>query len=350
MLAHDHDSDATSRKFMKRYILGRLVYGMYDRFKRARKYEEWWTEVHYDLWELDKVLTKEELNKYATAVEYEHKNKYFGVFRRNNVFPLAEFPDWVVAIRGTHLLSSTDLKNDLAIVLETLKSSKLIKILKVVVRRLGKDYKYCNVNVTGHSLGAAAGLLVCRRLALKGCLVEGHFFNPPFVALESLARTCAHAVKHARMRVFPADGEKLYERLKNAAWGASSTAFQAVVEPDGKKKAFAEFTTLAEVNWSPYLYVNKHDLICKTFLSHFTVAMHGSIDEDRKMWYSTVTEFSKWFLGKTESFNLLPSAHLVVIETFEERPYRAHKLWNWMVDPQLPYEFKQAKLIPSPHT
>ncbi|BBN12725.1 hypothetical protein MPTK1_5g22410 [Marchantia polymorpha subsp. ruderalis] len=339
--ANDQNGDARERKIKKRAILARLVYGMYDRFRRKPEieYKEWWTKVHYHLVPLESVLTEDELKLFAKELEDERQNQYFGVFRRNKDSPLDEVPEWVVAIRGTEPSALADLHNDAKIVLEKLNSSTLIPLLYYVVWRLGAQHGYCNVNVTGHSLGAAAGLMVCRRLALEGGAVEGHFFNPPFATLESLARSCAHVVKRVFIEALPAEGEKLYDAAKRAG----SKFFHAVADTDNterRSKALAEFKTLAEANWSPYLYLNKHDFICREFLKHFRKA---TSDQDRKKWYSSVTEFSKLVLGDTETFHLFPSAHLVTIETYPIRPISAHMLWNW-IDPHLSYKFNHTKL------
>ncbi|BBN05621.1 hypothetical protein MPTK1_3g14610 [Marchantia polymorpha subsp. ruderalis] len=272
--ANDQQDDARVRKIKKRVIHGRLIYGMYDRFngKPEKECEEWWTRVHYHLLPLESILTKDELHLYAKELQDERNNKYFGVFRRNKERPSAEAPDWVVAIRGTEPSAWADLQNDYKIVVEKLNSSNLITILHAVVRRLGKEHGYCNVNVTGHSLGAAAGLLVCRRLALEGCLVEGHFFNPPFNTLESLARTCAHAVKRVMIKAFAAKGEKLYEAGKRFG----RKVLNAEPDTDRRSRALAEFITLAEANWSPYLYVNKHDFVCcQTYPMASYIEGHG---------------------------------------------------------------------------
>ncbi|BBN02840.1 hypothetical protein MPTK1_2g18580 [Marchantia polymorpha subsp. ruderalis] len=342
---NDQQDDARVLKIRKRVILGRLVYAMYDRFKGkpVKEYQEWWTKVHYHLVPLESVLTTDELNLYKTELKNERENKYFGVFRRNEGSPSAEAPDWVVAIRGTHIKALADLLNDYKIVVEKLHSSNMIPLLQAVVCRLGAQHGYCNVNVTGHSLGAAAGLLVCRRLALQGCLVEGHFFNPPFATLESMARTCSHVVKHA-IEAFPGKGEKLLHAGKRLGKKfLHHVVTDAAVDIERRRQALAEFKTLAEANWSPYLYVNKYDFICSKFLSHFRKAIHGSVDENQKKWYSSVRR------GETESFHLFPCAHLVSIEIYQIRPISAHKLWNWM-DPHVSYEFMQAKLIPWPLT
>ncbi|BBN12723.1 hypothetical protein MPTK1_5g22390 [Marchantia polymorpha subsp. ruderalis] len=346
--ANDQQDDAGERKIKKRAILVRLVYGMYDRFRRKPEieYKEWWTKVHYQLIPLDSVLTEDELRRYATELEDERKDQYFGVFQRNKDSPLAEAPECVVAIRGTELFALVDLYNDAKIVFEKLNSSNLIKILEVVVRRLVTKHGYRNVNVTGHSLGAAAGLMVCRRLALEGCLVECHFFNPPFTTLESLARSAAHVVKRVIVEALPAEGE----RIRDAAKRAGSKLFHAVVDHDTdnidrRNKALAEFKTLAQANWSPYLYVNKHDFISYKFVSHFTKAIQGPVDQDRKKWYSPVTELTRKIVGDTESFHLIPLAHLVLTNTTCVRPISAHMLWNWS-DPRLSYQFINAKLHP----
>ncbi|BBN12713.1 hypothetical protein MPTK1_5g22300 [Marchantia polymorpha subsp. ruderalis] len=349
--ANDQKGDARVWKIKKRVIIhGRLVYGMYDRFRRkpAKKYKKWWTKVHYDLVPLESVLTEEERQLYAKELEAERQHQYFGVFQRNKDSPLAEAPEWVVAIRGTEPEASVDLYNDAKIVLETLNSSTLIPLLEYVVRRLSEQHGNCNVHVTGHSLGAAAGLLVCRKLALEGCVLEGHFFNPPFTTLESLARSAAHVVERVIKDALPERVGHFYDLVKSTA----KSLYHAVADADTKntvrrEQAFDDFNKLAQANWSPYLYVNKHDFISRKFVSHFTKKIQGPVGDDREKWYSSFTEFSEKLLGETETFHLFPSAHLVLTNTTCIRPVSAHMLWNW-IDPNLSFTFEDIDLNPRP--
>ncbi|PTQ26734.1 hypothetical protein MARPO_0497s0001 [Marchantia polymorpha] len=326
---HSCTSDEREKKIKKRAIHVRLLYGMYDRAQDIpeAEYQEWWTQVHYQLLPMDSILTEDELNLYAPELEEERENQFFGVFLRKEERPSAEAPVWVGAIRGTNLSARAlaDLQNDAKIVLERLNPSTLIPLLYYVVWRLGELHGYCNVNVTGHSLGAAAGLLVCRRLALEGCVVEGHFFNPPFITLDSLARTCAPCV-----------------RQNDAAMPAGNRVLPAVADTDRRNRALAEFMTLD--NWSPYLYVNKHDFISREFVSHFKKAIHETVDGNRR-WYSSLTELTQRFVGETESYHPFPSAHLVTSYKHRTRPISAHMLWNW-IDTHLKYDFKHFSLIP----
>ncbi|KAG6553353.1 hypothetical protein Mapa_005088 [Marchantia paleacea] len=266
---------------------------MYDRFrgKSAKECQEWWTMVHYHPLPLESILTQDEIKTYARELRKERQHQYFGVFLRNKERPSSVAPDWVVAIRGTEPVALTDLHNDLKIVLEMLHTS----LLEAVIRRLGAEYGYSNVCVTGHSLGAAAGLLVCRRLALKG--------------------------NHMRDKVL-----------------------HAVGDADRRSKALAEFKALAAAKWSPYLYLNEHDLVCSEYLSHFNNTAHRSVDEDWKKWYSPVTEIYRNFLGDPETFHLIPAAVLCTIKKYPVRRVSAHMLWNWM-DPNIQYEVKQTKLV-----
>ncbi|BFI33928.1 hypothetical protein MPTK2_4g90460P [Marchantia polymorpha subsp. ruderalis] len=331
--------DAETVRIKKRAILGRLVYGTYDRFRGAENYEEWWTNVHYRLVPLESVLSVDERNSYAEELQDELCNQYFGVFQRTNEsLPSALAPNWVVAIRGTDLSNIEDIINDLRIFTETLHSSTLIPILEAVVRSLVAQHGYDNVNVTGHSLGAAAGLLVCRRLALEGCLVEGHFFNPPFTTLKSL------------LRVIPKEWRPMSEELCEDGKSLAMELLETDPDPYSKSKALAEFARLAKVNWSPYLYVNKYDVICNDFLSHFKKAKPGTCNYDEEKWYSSVTDLTQWVLGETESFHLFPFAHLNKIKKtkYGFRPVSAHKLWTWL-NPRVAGQFKQARLIPRPH-
>ncbi|OAE26731.1 hypothetical protein AXG93_2643s1010 [Marchantia polymorpha subsp. ruderalis] len=212
------------------------------------------------------------------------------------------------------------------IVLEKLNSSTLIRLLKHVVWRLGEENRYCNVDVTGHSLGAAAGLLVCRRLALDGCVVEGHFFNPPLITLDSLART------FAPWEVYDA-GRRIGKKV-----------LPAEDRTERRKTAKEEFYRLE--NWSPYLYVNKYDLLGCKFVSNLKKPIHETVDGDQS-WYKRLypysNEFTQMLVGKTESYHLFPSAHLVTIKAYSRlRPYSAHRLSNW-IHPNLKYDFKHVK-------
>ncbi|PTQ31795.1 hypothetical protein MARPO_0106s0001 [Marchantia polymorpha] len=324
--------DEREKKIKKRAIYVRLVYGIYDRCKAKppEDHEEWWTKVHYQLLPLEAILTPDERHHYAPELKDESKNKYFGVFLRNEDSPLAEAPEWVVAIRGTKFSGTkralVDIENNVKIVLEKLNSSTLIRLLKHVVWRLGEENRYCNVDVTGHSLGAAAGLLVCRRLALDGCVVEGHFFNPPLITLDSLART------FAPWEVYDA-GRRIGKKV-----------LPAEDRTERRKTAKEEFYRLE--NWSPYLYVNKYDLLGCKFVSNLKKPIHETVDGDQS-WYKRLypysNEFTQMLVGKTESYHLFPSAHLVTIKAYSRlRPYSAHRLSNW-IHPNLKYDFKHVK-------
>ncbi|BFI43013.1 protein SERAC1 [Marchantia polymorpha subsp. ruderalis] len=323
-LAHVDNAEG-AMEVKKRVILGRLVYGMYDWSRGAEEYEEWWTKSHYDLWKLDKILTEDELNLYATEVQDQHKNKYFGVFRQKEGSPFVkdgDYPDWVVAIGGTQPESIEDLIHDFRIFVKKNNFSKLITILEVVVRRLVVQHGNCNVNVTGHSIGAAVGLVVCRGLALEGCLVEGHFFNPPLITRES---------PHHRR---------------------------------GK----AELEILAEFGWYPNLYVNKYDHVSSSFLSYFASphlanlsAMIQSISNDfrhRLRWYDArfpdehIVKIKKdqyhvdrahgllvWLnpeYSEKTHVALFPFARIVKIQKYPKNVDRAHDLLIWL-DPDVPH-------------
>ncbi|BBN14615.1 hypothetical protein MPTK1_6g13000 [Marchantia polymorpha subsp. ruderalis] len=294
----------------KRFIYARLVYGIYDRFKRAERYEEWWTAMQYQRVKLAAVLSEDEQEVYKDALQYERTHKYFGVFQLTTNSPPANALKWVVAIRGTDFSRTADLLNNLSIVFEQLNSAQLTTIVEVVVRRLVAQHGYQSVGVTGHSLGAAVGLLVCRRLALERCLVEGHFFNPPFAHLKSLV-----------LRLTPMV-------LRTTIDGVEKYAYELLEEDTdfARQRALQEFQTLAEGNWYPYLYVNEYDFICNQYLEHFE---HGAADDDREKCF--------------------PFAYLNTIR--RERHFfarvTAHKLRIWLRS-DVPGRFEQVELIQRP--
>ncbi|PTQ39225.1 hypothetical protein MARPO_0046s0047 [Marchantia polymorpha] len=313
----------------KRFIYARLVYGIYDRFKRAERYEEWWTAMQYQRVKLAAVLSEDEQEVYKDALQYERTHKYFGVFQLTTNSPPANALKWVVAIRGTDFSRTADLLNNLSIVFEQLNSAQLTTIVEVVVRRLVAQHGYQSVGVTGHSLGAAVGLLVCRRLALERCLVEGHFFNPPFAHMKSLVQRLIPRVLE------PTSDSVCYgiARLKSVLLDGD-TAFQ---------RAKREFKTLAEARWYPYLYVNEYDVLCNKYLKHFE---HGSADDDPEKYFSSFPHIIFW---ETESFHLFPFAYLNTIR--RERHiigrFTAHKLRIWLRS-DVPGRFQQVELIQRP--
>ncbi|OAE30675.1 hypothetical protein AXG93_1069s1130 [Marchantia polymorpha subsp. ruderalis] len=299
------------------------------RHNSKERYQEWWTAMQYKLVPLASVLSEYEQEKYKDALRYEGRNEYFGVFQLTTNSPSTNALKWVVAIRGTELSKVEDLRNNFRIVFESLNLSQLTTILDVVVRRLVAQHGYQSVSVTGHSLGAAVGLLVCRRLALERCPVEGHFFNPPFAHMKSLVQRLIPRVLE------PTSDSVCYgiARLKSVLLDGD-TAFQ---------RAKREFKTLAEARWYPYLYVNEYDVLCNKYLKHFE---HGSADDDPEKYFSSFPHIIFW---ETESFHLFPFAYLNTIR--RERHiigrFTAHKLRIWLRS-DVPGRFEQVELIQRP--
>ncbi|KAG6553218.1 hypothetical protein Mapa_005278 [Marchantia paleacea] len=325
---HSHQDETIEGNILKRTILVRLVYGIYHRLRKKSAFKEWWTTVHYDWVPLEYILTPDETEKYIEELKKEEERKYFGVFVRNKERPSSVAPGCVVAIRGTDVRNLCDIRNNYKIWIEMLHTSSLSRLLEVVILRLCAKHGYSNVCVTGHSLGAAAGMLVCRRLALKDCPVESHFFNPPFGTLELFMRK----EEQPNMSSIYGDvGNHMRDKVLHAMGDAEK-----------RSKAFAEFKALAASKWSPYLYVNEHDFVCCEYLSHFEMTADRSIEEDWKKWFSP--EISRNFLPDKETFHLIPAAVLCRIKNYSGTRVSAHMLLNW-IDPHIPCEVKHVKLM-----
>ncbi|OAE26831.1 hypothetical protein AXG93_1663s1010 [Marchantia polymorpha subsp. ruderalis] len=210
-------SELSSRtKQHKRIILAKLVKSVYMMHKEAktaaarnhanaaakRDHQFWmkfeWSKKCLDLWSDNYVLVDLDLARLTTVLKPEDERHFrqvlddcaedlvhFAVFSRKAVADVLA-PKWVVAIRGT--ASKRDVSSDLKIVLERLHNSSLVKMLRKTVERLCADHGRDNVTVTGHSLGAAAGLSVTRKMAVENSVfLDTHLFNPPFLPLETIA-------------------------------------------------------------------------------------------------------------------------------------------------------------------
>ncbi|BBN20754.1 hypothetical protein Mp_zg01010 [Marchantia polymorpha subsp. ruderalis] len=263
-------------KEYKRIILARLVTSVYMMHKEAKPYaaaasnhvfwmnfnwskecSDMWSDnynlVDFDLARLTRVLKPKDQRHFGQELDKCAKDLvHFAVFHRKaGAHFLA--PKWVVAIRGT--ASKRDLLSDLKIFFERLHTSSLVKMLRKTVERLCADHGRANVTVTGHSLGAAAGLSVTRKMAVrKAVFLDTHLFNPPLLPLESIARFTLIALNPFYLLL----NRKVVSKVKDS--------IAEVVDEEQYRKSEREF--LALKRWRPHLYVNMNDPICSS--THIT--------------------------------------------------------------------------------
>ncbi|KAJ7296665.1 hypothetical protein O6H91_06G138800 [Diphasiastrum complanatum] len=226
-------------------------------------------------------------------------------------------PMIVVAFRGTFLRSeatSSDLEVDYRIVSHRLHKAARFETALGVVTRLAETYHPKNVCVVGHSLGAAIGLLVARKLAEDGSLLEAHLFNPPFasIPLETLAGSTV-ALGVNMMYTLATAGLALL--LQNFEHG---------------KQVMAAFTAVQ--SWVPDMYVNVKDAICSGYLEYFSVR---KMIASQKTLVSLTAPFS--FRGiihfmhgmDSKPYHLIPSARLHVSSRKSDGYLASHSLSRW---------------------
>ncbi|OAE26830.1 hypothetical protein MARPO_1893s0001 [Marchantia polymorpha] len=194
-------------------------------------------------------------------------------------------PEWVVAIRGT--ASKKDLLSDLKIFFEKLHTSSLVLMLGTTVARLCVDHEPKNVTVTGHSLGAAAGLSVTRKMAVqKAVFLDTHLFSPPFLPMETIARFTFIMMNPTYLLI----NRKVVTNVKDG--------ISEVVDEEHYQKSEEEIFAL--MKWRPHLYVNMNDPIC------FQNAYYFRRYKDQPMSYSLGNLLSRVLFGCAETFHLIP--------------------------------------------
>ncbi|KAG6544901.1 hypothetical protein Mapa_013591 [Marchantia paleacea] len=341
----------------KRIILARLVVSVYKMHKKAKRTaaverntcldnQFWmnfnWSEECSDLWSdnydlvdfdlarLTKVLKSEDRLQVEQALDNCAKDLVnFAVFhRKEGAHELA--PEWVVAIRGT--ATKRDILPDLKIFFERLHTSGLVKMLQITVNRLCEDYGQDNVCVTGHSLGAAAGLSVTRKMAVDAVVLDTHLFNPPFLPMETIAHFSLIMINPVYFLVAKAISPEIKRKVVNSV---KQRIFRVV---DKKHYQQSENEYDALMAWRPHLYVNINDPICSEYAYYFR--QHNLTQEqeakkgNKQMCYSLGNLVSRLVFGCAETFHLIPVATLCLDTTSSgKNPLKAHKLKNWTATP-----------------
>ncbi|KAL3697768.1 hypothetical protein R1sor_011844 [Riccia sorocarpa] len=334
----------------RRIILADLIEGMYKRQggEAKEEYSKYWSKHGYRLVPLGEILTHKEIQDVQDKgfLQKEYKNQYFGVLRgsgakldcsgrRLSAARIAgcRTPDWVVAIRGTNITCLSDLQKDMNIPLQQLHKNSTIKLMRIVVNRLRENVGCRNLAITGHSLGAAMGMLIAREFALQDYVIESHFFNPPFCTFHSFGRKFG-------------PNWKWLTKLRQSVSTWVNNAFDGGA---GLRQQEEEYKKLSQSEWCPYMYLNRQDFVCNSYISHdernlqdevYQLSQEMNIDR----YYVFGSCFLGFFFGDTHTYHLFPRgiwymAKLKNQSSDIQSRLDSHKLSHWM-KPNLPLGIK----------
>ena len=133
----------------------------------------WWSHFHYEL--VDMLLHQSKAGSPTI---------FGAVYRSKLCHAPTGPPNIVIAFRGT-MMRRADWEANLMIYLGRLECNPRFTEGLKAVKRAVKEVGWERICVTGHSKGAAIGLLVGRAMVEKGKLVEAHLFNPPNLTLRN---------------------------------------------------------------------------------------------------------------------------------------------------------------------
>lgn len=248
-------------------------------------------------------------------------------------------PKYVVAIRGTKPRCQQDIVDDIRHACEILHSSPAYDILLRMTNSVIDQCVILNedhfddkmICVTGHSLGAAFGLLVARQLELGGRRVQAHLFNPPFLTLEIIGRKAVAGLQV--QDIFRFVGDIVREAL----------AKTPTRDPDQLERVSREmeheYCRLGD--WTPNLYVNEHDTICNHYIKYFS----GNTPQCS----SSQTRFLQEHGVDARASHLIPSAVLHTnsrnVHSKPRSYYFCHKNNQWFKHPLQGYSQQAYYLL-----
>ena len=277
----------------------------------------WWTHFQYDLVEI-----------------LDHQSKtgsltIFGAVYRSKLGQAPTGPATIViAFRGT-MMRKADWEANLMIYLGRLESDpRFMKGLNAVKRAV-KEVGWERVCVTGHSKGAAIGLLVGRAMAEKGKLIEAHLFNPPHPTLRN--ERPLGSISTLKPPTWVVGTVEFLHEL--AARTLSSMTQEAEVVEEERKR----FESLSP--WRPSLYVNTHDPICSAYITFFRAAQYvpPQLRRLHSMPYSIRQSLLSILGVDSRPHHLIPRAKLVIRRHHHECSYSSsqqelrepHRLLQW---------------------
>ena len=270
----------------------------------------WWTRFNY---KLDEML--------FDISESGRRTIFGAVYRRSHGHAPTGPPNIVIAFRGT-MMRRADWEANLMIYLGSLECNPRFTEGLKAVKRAVKEVGWERVCVTGHSKGAAIGLLVGRAMAEKGKLVEAHLFNPPHPTVRNERPLGSISVLKPPRWLVSTVG--VLHEVTSRALSAMTQEAEVVKE---ERKRFESLKL-----WWPSLYVNTHDPICSAYITFFRAAQYlppqlrGLAGTPHSIRQSIL-----WVVGvESRPHHLIPRAKLVIRRQEQDRSLlKSHKLLQW---------------------
>lgn len=346
--------------FTKRRItLARLVKGVYEleyrrlvgiSFEKSPPARSWWESVNFDLvtdeFALDSREGDSSRDGSIDLAVYKWNNSASTATAASNSEALPCRPV-VIAIRGT-LPSMEDGWHNLHGSFQCLHMTPRFRHILEVVKRAVAAHGSDEICITGHSLGAALGLLVARTLATEERIqIECHLFNPVY----------AYTWMPTSDELL--ENEELWRTMRALRCVTVAGLANIFMDDASRIEILSQYEQLHD--WTPHIYVNTGDPFCRGYLEYFSsherLARNGAIG-------AYFARMAAPFSGRglltavvgSKPLHLVPSAVLHVCEgepptwpgtdlsvlTNQSR-YSSHNLGSWMAE-DLPLHTREVKL------
>ncbi|KAL3702218.1 hypothetical protein R1sor_020240 [Riccia sorocarpa] len=323
----------------KRVTLAKLVKGVYElehrrltpSTKKTSPVHLWWESLNFEFVELLEYDDEGEgdqqqrQTKLGNKKEEEEGSINLAVYRWKHISAVNPPPQKIViAIRGT-LPRIDDGWHNMHIPLQRLHETPRYKEIMRVVKSAVVTHGSRDVCIVGHSLGAALGLLVARTLAVEeNTKIETHLFNPvyPYTWLPGPQELI--------------EDEFMWGTVRGIRYAAVAGLTHLMVSAEIRERTEAEYLRLQD--WTPHLYINKGDPICRGyweyFYNHERLAKQGSLGARVSSMAAPYSTRGLIFQGSKPT-HLFPSAVLHVCPGAREdywsdlSDYENHNLKNW---------------------
>ncbi|KAK8698156.1 hypothetical protein V6N13_114283 [Hibiscus sabdariffa] len=234
-------------------------------------------------------------------------------------------PQYVFAFRGTVKKEgsfSRDFDLDLDVIRNGLHESCRFKTAMKAVHDVVSVVGSSSVWLTGHSLGAAIGMLAGKNMAKRGSFLEAYLFNPPFVS-----PPIERIVKDEKVR----HGLRFAGTLIKAG-----LAFAASENHNNSKGIEDSFAVIS--GWIPCLFVNPLDPICAEYVGYFEhrrklqdmgAGKLARLTSQHSLGNITMNAVGLKGFETSEPLHLLPSASLTVNLNSNRELSKYHGLDQW---------------------
>lgn len=314
-------------------------------FEESPPARSWWESVSFDLvdeFSLDSVIQQQSSSIDLAVYKWNHCTSA-GAASPSDGPPCRRV---VIAIRGT-LPSVEDGWHNLHGSLQCLHlTPRFRQILEVVKRTVAEQGSTEDICITGHSLGAALGLLVARTLATEeGMQIESHLFNPVY------SYTWIPTSKDLL------ENEELWRTVRTMRCVAIAGLANIFMDDEYRRKLFSEYSKLQ--GWTPNIYINTGDPFCRGYWEYFS--SHERLARNGVMG-AHLAHLAAPFSGRglltsvlgSKPLHLIPSAMLHVCKgeppawpgtdvLTDRTRYDSHNLGTWMLE-DLPVHIRDIKL------